>query len=128
MLPRNPEDWPSVFEQNLNAGDLEAIMTLYEQDAHFVARSGEILVGRDRIREVVAGLIQAKTKMQSRVVKAIILDNVALLYTDFQGTTVDAAGTMIEVRSNAIEVLRRQADGTWQLIMGDPNGRDKKPA
>ena len=66
MLPRNPEDWPSVFEQNLNAGDLEAIMTLYEQDAHFVARSGEILVGRDRIREVVAGLIQAKTKMQSR--------------------------------------------------------------
>ena len=103
-------------------------MTLYEQDAHFVARSGEILVGRDRIREVVAGLIQAKTKMQSRVVKAIILDNVALLYTDFQGTTVDAAGTMIEVRSNAIEVLRRQADGTWQLIMGDPNGRDKKPA
>lgn len=126
MLPRKPEDWPSAFEQNLNAGDLDAVMTLYEQNARFVVRSGETIVGRHRIRDVVAGLIKAKTKMKSRVVKAITLDNVALLYTDFQGTTVNASGTTIEVRSNAIEVLRQQPDGTWQLIMGDPNGRDKK--
>jgi hypothetical protein len=84
MLPKNPEDWPSVFEKNLNTGDLDAVMTLYERDARFVARSGEILVGRDRIRELVAGLIQAKTKMKSRVVKAITLDNV-LCYIPISG-------------------------------------------
>jgi pimeloyl-ACP methyl ester carboxylesterase len=47
MLPHAPEDWPRVFEQHLNAGDLEAVMALYEPDARFVARSGET-VGRQR--------------------------------------------------------------------------------
>jgi len=47
----------------------------------------------------------------------------ALLYTDFDGTTVDGSGKTIELRSRAIEVLRRQTDGTWKLIIGDPNAR-----
>ena len=36
MLPAKPEDWPRVFEQHLNAGDLEAVMALYEPEARFV--------------------------------------------------------------------------------------------
>jgi hypothetical protein len=35
-LPDRPEDWPRAFEQLLNAGDLDAVMTLYEPEAHFV--------------------------------------------------------------------------------------------
>jgi pentatricopeptide repeat protein len=31
MLPREPEDWPSVFTQHLNAGDLDEVMSLYER-------------------------------------------------------------------------------------------------
>jgi hypothetical protein len=57
MLPDKPEDWPRVFEQYLNAGDLDAVMALYESEARFVRKSGETLIGRDRIRRVVGGLI-----------------------------------------------------------------------
>ena len=123
MLPSNPEDWPSVFEQHLNAGDLDKVMSLYEPDARFVAPSGETLIGRDRIRQVIAGLILSKTNFQSRVLRVNAIDDLALLYTDFDGTTVDGSGKTIELRSKAIEVLRRQPDGTWKLIIGDPNGR-----
>jgi hypothetical protein len=55
--------------------------------------------------------------------KAIRADDVAVLYTDFQGTTMDTSEKTIDVRHNAIEVLRRQPDGCWKLIVGDPNGR-----
>ena len=72
---------------------------------------------------MITGLVQSKTKMTSRVVKAITLDNVTLLYTDFQETTVDDSGETIELRSKAIELLRRQPDGTWKLFVGDPNAR-----
>jgi uncharacterized protein (TIGR02246 family) len=123
MLPSNPEDWPRVFEQHLNAGDLDKVMSLYEPDARFVAPSGETLIGLDRIRQVIAGLIQSNTKFQSRVLRVSRIDDLALLYTDFDGTTVDGSGKTIELRSGAIEVLRRQPDGTWKLIIGDPNGR-----
>lgn len=43
--------------------------------------------------------------------------------TDFQGTTVEASGKTVEIDQKAIEVLRRQPDGTWRLIVGDSNGR-----
>ena len=55
---------------------------------------------------------------------AYTVDDVALLYTDFQGDAVDASGKTIEARYKAIEVLRRQPDGAWKLIVGDPNGRE----
>jgi len=51
-------------------------------------------------------------------------DDVAVLYTDFHGTTMDASEKTIDVRYNAIEVLRREPDGHWKLIVGDPNGRE----
>ena len=69
-------------------------------------------------------MIRSKTKLQSRVIKAISADDVAVLYSDFDGTTMDASEKTIDVRYNAVEVLRRQPDGCWKLIVGDPNGRE----
>jgi uncharacterized protein (TIGR02246 family) len=123
MSPHEPDEWPSAFERHLNAGDLEATLALYEPDARFVAPSGETLVGRDAIRPVLRGLIAAKTSFASRVVRAVVAGEIAVLYTDFSGTTRDARGETVPIRSAAIEVLRRQPDGTWKLVVGDPNGR-----
>lgn len=124
VLPYKSEDWPRVFEQYLNAGHLDAVMALYEPDARFVARSGETLVGRDAIRKVLAGMVEAKTQFQSTVLRAVTVGDIAQLYTDFEGTRIDDAGNTVQVRNKAIEVLRRQPDGDWKLIVGDPNGRE----
>jgi uncharacterized protein (TIGR02246 family) len=123
MLPDKPEDWPRVFEQYLNAGDLDAVMTLYEPEVRFVTRSGETLVGSDAIRKVLGDMIAAKTQFRSRVVRVVGVGDIAQLYTDFEGTTLDSGGKTVPVQNKAIEVLRRQANGDWKLIMGDPNGR-----
>lgn len=123
MSPNNPEDWPRVFEEHLGAGDLEAVVALYEPDARFVARSGETVDGRDRIRDVLAGLIRARTRLRSRVVKAVTVGDIALLYTDFLGSSVGPSGETVAVQQKAVEILRRRPDGTWKLIVGDPNGR-----
>jgi uncharacterized protein (TIGR02246 family) len=123
MPPRNPEDWPHDFTQALNAGDLEAVVALYDPDARFVDRTGEILIGRDRIRDILAGLINSHTRLHSRAIKTVVVDNIALLYTDFDGTTIKASGSTAETAFKAIEVLRRQPDRTWRLVVGDPRGR-----
>jgi uncharacterized protein (TIGR02246 family) len=123
MSPHKPEDWPGLFEQQLNAGDLDAVVALYEPGATFVPRFGDTIVGRDGIRQMLAGLIRTKTRLHGRVIRAVTVGDVALLYTDFQGTTVEPSGKTVEIRHKAVEVLRRQPDGTWKLIVGDPNGR-----
>jgi ketosteroid isomerase-like protein len=123
MSSQLPENWPSQFAQYLNACNLEAVVALYETDAQLVAQTGETVVGRDRIRDVVAGLIRAETRLRSQVLKTIHAGEIALLYTDFHGTTIDTSRKTIAICYRAIEVLRRQLDGTWKLIIGDPNGR-----
>jgi uncharacterized protein (TIGR02246 family) len=124
VLPDKPDDWPRVFEHHLNAGDLDAVLALYDSEAHFVAVSGEILVGHEPIRKVLARLIAAKTRFRSRVIRAVTVGEIAHLSTDFEGTMVDESGKTVAIRSKAIEVLRRQRDGGWKLIVGNPNGRE----
>src|SRR5688500_7825014 len=99
-------------------------MELYDRDARFVALSGDIVEGRDRIREKVAELIQNKTRLHGNVVRVITVGNIAQLYTDFGGTALDPSGNTVEMNSRAVEVLRRQPDGSWLLLIGDPNGRE----
>jgi ketosteroid isomerase-like protein len=94
------------------------------RSARFITNSGETLIGRDRIRKVVGSLIEAKARLYSRVVKAVTVGDIAQLYTDFEGTMHDESGKSFAIRNRAIEVLRRQPDGTWKLIVGDPNGRE----
>ena len=120
LLPNKPEDWPRLFEQQFNAGDLDAAMALYETDARFVSGSGETLVGCDAIRKVLGALIDAKAQLHSRVIRAVTVDDIAQLCTDFEGTTVDSSRETVPVHNKAIEVLRRQPEGNWKLIMGDP--------
>jgi ketosteroid isomerase-like protein len=38
----------------------------------------------------------------------------------------DGSGKTVAVHHKAIEVLRRQPDGAWKLIVGDPNGREQE--
>ncbi|HEU4431139.1 MAG TPA: SgcJ/EcaC family oxidoreductase [Myxococcota bacterium] len=124
----SPEDWPRLFTERLNAGDLDGVVALYAPNARFVTQSGETLSGLERIREVLAELIDARAKLESRVVHSVVVDDVALLYTDFRGTTPPSAGAAVELRQRALEVLRRQPDGRWKLIVGDPGGRDRAGA
>jgi uncharacterized protein (TIGR02246 family) len=123
MIPMRPEDWPAAFAERLNAGDLDGVMALYEPEARVVAPSGETLVGREAIRLVVRGLIEANTQMRSRVIQVVTIGDIAQQYTNAEVTSVDGAGKTITTHSKGIEVLRRQSEGSWKLIVGDPNGR-----
>ena len=69
-------------------------------------------------------MIAAKTRLHSQVIKAVIVGEIAHLSTDFEGTMVDDSGKTVPIHNKAIEVLRRQRDGAWKLIVGNPNGRE----
>jgi len=75
-------------------------------------------VAARRFAPLLYGLIQSKARLHRNVVKTVVAGGVAVLYTDWQITTPDG-----EEHSRAIEVLRRQPDGTWLLVIGDPNSR-----
>jgi predicted SnoaL-like aldol condensation-catalyzing enzyme len=100
MLPRTPEEWPALFEQHINAGNLDAAAELYDPDARFV--SDDAIEGRDGIRRLLSGLIARNARMHATLVKATTAGDISVLYTDWTLTTPDG-----EERSGAVEVLRR---------------------
>jgi len=131
VVDRALEAGAAFFDSSPMYGESERVLGLAldgRRDAALVATkvwTPSVETGREQMRRVLAGLIDAKTHMQCRVVKAVVTGDVAVLYTDFQGTTVEASGKTVVINQKAIEVLRRQPDGTWRLIMGDPNGRGR---
>ena len=126
MLVRHPEDWPRAFVKCLNAGDIDGVLGLYESHAQFITPTRDVIKGRERIRAFIERLITGHAEMECEVVQCLVMDDVAQLYTDFSGTVQDEHGRSRTMRDHAIEVLRRQADGGWQLIAGDPNGRSTR--
>lgn len=122
MSVRKPEEWPSQFEEKVHAGDLEGVMILYEPVAAFVRDSKEVIVRHEGVRAVLAGLIAKKPRFKSQVQQFVVVDDIAVLYTNFTVTMGPAEKAQV-VKSRAIEILRRQHDSSWKLIVGDPDGR-----
>jgi uncharacterized protein (TIGR02246 family) len=118
-----PSGWVRRFEQCLDAGDVDAVADLYETDAKLVNADGRIVSGYEAIRAVLANLVRGRTRLRGRVEREVCVGDVALLYTDWEGTSVDADGGKLDRSSRALELLRRQPDRSWRLIVGDPHAR-----
>ena len=117
--PDKPEDWPRLFEGHLNAGALEAVIALYEPDATIIAPSGETLVGRERIRSLLASMIEAKTCLHGRVVKAVSSDGIASTERREMAREKPARSATRRSRFSAVS---RMVPGS---LLGDPRGRDE---
>jgi len=63
---------------------------------------------------VLAPLAEAKTRFDFEVKQAVQTDGIALMHTRWR-----ASGPP-PMTQHAIEVARRQADGTWRWLIGDP--------
>jgi ketosteroid isomerase-like protein len=50
-------------------------------------------------------------------------EDLALLYNDWILSSAGADGQTVERSGKALELVRRQPDGTWRFVMDDPYGR-----
>ena len=125
MAARTSIEVDQLFAKALEAGDLEAIVALYEPQAVVPGQSGQPpAVGPDQIREAMRPFIELKpTNVVLAATIVAELDGVAILYDDWRGTGHAPDGSETPLEGKAIEVVRRQADGSWKFIFDDPNAR-----
>ena len=65
---------------------------------------------------MIAELIATRTRLRSRVVRAVIVGDVAVLYTDFDGVTVDPSGRHVDVGHR----VATEADGRGLKEVDEP--------
>jgi uncharacterized protein (TIGR02246 family) len=114
-LPANsPEEICRLFQRYMAEGDLESLLTVYDSEAVFLNQAGQVKKGRHELREELAPFAAAKTRFEFKIRQVVQSGDIALMHTDWQ---VSARHPMSVY---AIEVARRQPDGTWCWLIGDP--------
>jgi len=119
---QSPEDVDALFAERINAGDVAGVVALYESDAILVMPDGEQR-GSIAIGEGVAALTAAQLRLRMNVVKVVRAGDIAVLYNDWSGQARDADGAVVAMAGRAIEVVRRQPDGSWRFVFDDPYAR-----
>lgn len=122
MAARSPEEIDAVFERELNAGNLEGLLALYEPNATFTVQPGTVVSGTAAIREALTGFLDLKPRIS---LSARVLGNsgeVALISSKWtlKGTGPD--GSAVDLAGESAEVVRKQADGTWKFVIDSPWG------
>jgi ketosteroid isomerase-like protein len=111
---RSPEQICELFQQYMAASDLESLLSIYDPEVTFLNQSRESRHGRDELRQELAPLAAAKTRFDFTIKQIIQSGDIALMHTEW---TVSGPRPM---HSYAIEVARRQPDGSWCWLIGDP--------
>jgi uncharacterized protein (TIGR02246 family) len=124
MTPRTPEDCDRLFAEHAGAGDVEGLTTLYEPGASLVQQDGSVATGRSAIREALAGFAAMRPQLRMNILKVVrVGDDLAVLYNDWTMAAKAPDGNPFEMTGKAVEVVRRQPDGSWRFVLDDPFAR-----
>jgi ketosteroid isomerase-like protein len=114
MPATSPEQICHLFKQHMAQGDLEALLSIYDPEVVFLNSSGEAKHGREGLREELAPFASAKATFDFTIKQIIESGDIALMHTLWTVTSPQPMSMY------AIEVARRQPDGTWGWLIGDP--------
>ncbi len=114
MAAKSPEEICRLFKQYMGEGDLDAVLSVYDPEVVFLNQAGEEIKGKERLRQELATLVAAKPVFDYEIKQVIQSSDIALMHTRWKISAPQ------QTSSYAIEVARRQSDGTWCWLIGDP--------
>jgi uncharacterized protein (TIGR02246 family) len=124
MPAHRPEECDLNLFEVIETGDLDAALALYESDAIFVASPDQVVTGHAAIREVLQGMMAANTTGHLDAVTAVASADGSIAFTRAKGSSTSPGtdGKPVTTHFHSIEVVRKQPDGTWRIIIDDPSG------
>lgn len=93
------------------------MLALYESDVVFINQEGSTKRGREELREELAPFADEKAAFEFEIRQLIQAGDIALTHTHWKLSMPKQSSSQ---SLYAIEVARRQSDGTWRWLIGDP--------
>jgi len=118
------EEIHSQFATTFNSGNVDAIMALYKPEATLVPQAGQIVQGRDAIREALLQFLALKGTMEVKSIFTVRGPGVALTRGQWKLSGTGPDGKPIEMTGQSVEVVRQQPNGEWLLAVDHPFGAD----
>jgi|SRR5919204_1612933 uncharacterized protein (TIGR02246 family) len=122
MPATTPEQIHRLFEDRFNAGDLDALMELYESDTALIAQPGSVARGSEQVRAALQGFLALKGRITLETKLVVTVDDLAYLSNSWSLTGTGPDGNPVALGATTAEVARRQADGTWRYVIDNAWG------
>lgn len=124
MSRATPEEVLKSIVDGINSGDFDTLMSLYEPEAVFATQPGSLNRGLAGVREALGGFIAMKGTLDLKVTRVLEASDLALVATVWSFTGTGSDGEPVNLAAKSADVLRRQSDGSWRIVIDNPWGTD----
>jgi len=119
-----PEDLYPALTEAYNAGNLEAMLALYDPKAVFVIKPGRVTEGPAELRAALQHGLGFRARLTITPHRFIRSNDVILVLGTWTLSGARPDGTPLERASRFTYVLRLQPDGRWLLAVDNPFGTE----
>lgn len=122
-LANSPTHLMELFTRRAGSGDLDGLMDLYESDAVFQPQPGVQLIGKEQIRAALSQFMTLNPQISFHgETEVVTVGDVALVANDWKMSGVAPDGSAVTDAGRSADVVRRQDDGRWLVVIDQPRG------
>jgi uncharacterized protein (TIGR02246 family) len=117
-----PIDTVNQLVQAINRRDAETALGFYEPDAVLVTQPGHVARGAAQLRDALAGFAALEPTLESEAQHVIQVGDLALYLGRWTLRGTDPIGQPLIMGGESTDILRRQPDGEWRIVVDNPWG------
>jgi len=119
-LPKRAEDAHSALAEAFNTGDINTVMNMYDTTGIIVPELGKPVSGKEKFEESIKAILAIKGKMKINTIYCLQTGNIAVGRSEWNITD----GNEVKIKAKGIEVMKRQEDGTWKIVIDHAFGAE----
>jgi len=119
-LPKRAEDAHATLAAAFNTGDVATVMSMYDVSGIIVPEPGKPVSGKSKFEEAIKAILSIKGKMEIKTVYCLQSGDIALGRSEWNIKD----GDEVKISAKGIEVMKKQADGSWKIVMDHAFGAE----
>ena len=112
-LPKRAEDAHATLAEAFNTGNVSTVLSMYDFNGIIVPEPGKPVSGKEKFEEAIKAILSIKGKMEIKTVYCLQTGDLAVGRSEWNITD----GEEVKVSAKGIEVMKRQPDGTWKIVI-----------
>lgn len=112
-LPRKAEDAHATLAAAFNTGNVDTVMNMYDVNGIIVPEPGKAVSGKERFEEAIKAILSIKGQMEIKTVYCLETGDLAVGRSEWNIKD----GDEVKVSAKGIEVMKRQVDGSWKIVI-----------